>query len=244
MLESAQERLRLREVSYVEREQREAAEQAAELSALDLDIRQALDDVQQQRDQQRYSNTQFLPSLTRGGLGSRDSQKERETGRRQYAATSVVSTTVAARSTSPSQQSSDVASLRSPLVSRPTSSGLQSLLSESSSRSTSPPDRKQPLLSPKAVAAAAVPSPTYQQKRVAASSILSSQSSQLLSSMSPVSSTSTLLGNAQLASLPNTMRTAPAGQLPFAKAGKPAEKPKRSSFIALDPLTPSKRTGK
>ena len=243
MLQSAQERLRLRDVSYAEREQREAEEQAAELSSLDLDIRQALDDVQQQRDQQRYSNTQFLPSLSRGALGSRESQKERETGRRQYAATSTVSSTAGGvRSTSPSQHSSDIASMRSPLISRPTSSGLQPLSTDDSRRTTSPSERKQPLQSPKAPTATSA-SPSFQQKRVAASSILSSQSNQLLSTMSPTS-TSTV-GNAHLATLPNSMRVALSGQLPFARPSKQvAEKPKRSSFVALDPLTPSKRGGK
>ena len=234
ILESAQERLKLRDVSYAEREQREAAEQAAELSALDLDIREALDDVQQQRDQQRYSNTQFLPSLTRSGLGSRE--REKETGRRQYAATTALSSASGVRSTSPSQQSSTLGTVRSPLVSRPASSSLQPLLGEGGSRSTSPPERKQ---SPTAVTS----TPSYQQRRVSASSILSSQSNQLLSSMSPSTTTSTL-GSAQLATVPNSMRVALASQSPFARPGKPAaEKQKRSSFIALDPLTPSKRAG-
>ena len=244
MLESAHERLRLRDVSYMEREQREAAEQAAELSALDSDIALALDDVQQQRDNQRYSNTQFLPSLSRTGLASREKDNARETGRRQYAATTVVSSAPVVRSTSPSQQSSDIGNSRSPIVSRPASSSMQPLSSESSSRTASPPDRKQPLQSPKALHTD-TSSPTHQsvQKRVAASSILSSQSAQLLSTMSPASISHTgTLGSAQLASLPNSMRTGPVGQLPFARNNKLGmDKPKRGSFVALDPLSPSKR---
>ena len=241
MLESAHERLRLRDVSYLEREQREAVEQAAELSALDLSIREALDDVQQQRDQQRYPNTQFLPSLTRSGLGSRD--RETETGRRQYSATTAVSSTTVVRSTSPSQQSHEIGGIRSPLASRPASSAVQPLTSDSVSRGISLPDGKQPIQSPKAVATSSS-TPSYQQRRVSASSILSSHSTQLLNTMSPAASASTL-GSAQLATLPNSMRVALTGQMPFAKSNTPtAAKPKRGSFIALDPLTPSKRSGK